>query len=473
MRTNKWTVLIYANGNNELEPEITTAIEKLKMEHINDNFNIVVQLARANEELVQKLRGPIYINQNERWSGVRRYLINENGVYEVEVLENVNMADPKTLYSFLLWGINNYPSDYIMIVLSGHGAGFIGAMTDFTNGKPYLMSLDSLVNVFYNLYKTTKKKIEVLLLDSCYMNLIEVWHELANITFNPIKYLVVASENVNIDGISYTIFIRLLLDSCYMNLIEVWHELANITFNPIKYLVVASENVNIDGISYTIFIRHLQQKVKNVKNTKAVLIDVIKEFNESDKIEENLILVSLEKNKFEELKSCFDDIAKIIIENNINIEKLLKKELSYKKINPFINIMYLCNIINSQLGYTPSESNHMLEIVKDIVVYPSIEVLSNDVNNGPAIYMPDSLGELDEFRQCYKKLLFLFNNNWIVVLDKNEKVVEKESEYIKNHNILEQPIVLKNKYVISSILEQSSYISVEEAIDILKKLGWY
>lgn len=426
MRTNKWTVLIYANGNNELEPEITKAIENLKMEHINDNFNIVIQLARANEELVQKLRGPIYINQKERWSGVRRYLINNHGIYEVEVLENVNMADAQTLYSFLLWGINNYPSDYIMIVLSGHGAGFIGAMTDFTKERPYLMSLDSLVNVFYNLYKTTKKKVEVL-----------------------------------------------LLDSCYMNLIEVWHEFANITFNPIKYLVIASENVNIDGISYTIFIRHLQQKVKNVKNTKAVLIDVIKEFNESDKIEENLILVSLEKNKFEELKSCFDDIAKIIIENNINIEKLLKKELSYKKINPFINIMYLCNIINSQLGYTPSESNHMLEIVKDIVVYPSIEVLSNDVNNGPAIYMPDSLGELDEFRQCYKKLLFLFNNNWIVVLDKNEKVVEKESEYIKNHNILEQPIVLKNKYVISSILEQSSYISVEEAIDILKKLGWY
>lgn len=426
MRTNKWTVLIYANGNNELEPEITKAIENLKMEHINDNFNIVIQLARANEELVQKLRGPIYINQKERWSGVRRYLINNHGIYEVEVLENVNMADSQTLYSFLLWGINNYPSDYIMIVLSGHGAGFIGAMTDFTKERPYLMSLDSLVNVFYNLYKTTKKKVEVL-----------------------------------------------LLDSCYMNLIEVWHEFANITSNSIKYLVIASENVNIDGISYTIFIRYLQQKVKNVKNTKAVLIDVIKEFNESDKIEENLILVSLEKNKFEELKRCFDNIAKIIIENNINIEKLLKKELSYKKINPFINIMYLCNIINSQLGYTPSESNHMLEIVKDIVVYPSIEVLSNDVNSGPAIYMPDSIGELDEFRQCYKKLLFLFNNNWIVVLDKNEKVVEKESEYIKNHNILEQPIVLKNKYVISSILEQSSYISVEEAIDILKKLGWY
>ncbi|SCJ73416.1 Clostripain family [uncultured Clostridium sp.] len=426
MRYTKWTVLIYANGNNELEPEITKAIEEFKMEHINDTFNIVVQLARANEELVQKLRGPIYINQKERWSGVRRYIINENGIHEVEILENVNMADSKTLYNFLLWGVNNYPSDYIMTVLSGHGAGFIGAMTDFTQEKPYLMSLDSLVNVFYNLYKTTKKKIEVL-----------------------------------------------LLDSCYMNLIEIWHELANVEFNPIKYLVIASENVKIDGIPYLIFIRYLQEEVKKVKNTKEKLIDAIKKFNKNDKIEEKLILVNLEKNKFEELKICFDNIAKIIIENNINIEKVLKKELSYKKTNPFINIIYLYNIINSQLGYTPSEINYILELVKDIVIYPSMKVLSNDVNSGPSIYMTDSLSEFEEFRRYYKKLLFLSNNNWIVVLDRNEKLVAKESEYIKNYNILEPPIVLKNKYIISSILEQRSNISVEEAIEILKKLGWY
>lgn len=148
------------------------------MENINDNFNIVVQLARADEELVEKLRGSININQKDRRSGVRRCFINENGTHEVEVLENINMADPKTLYSFLLWGLNNYPSDY--------------------------------VNVFYNLYKITKKKIELLLLDSCYMNLIEIWYKFANIAFNPIKYLLIDSENVDIDGISYTNFIRYL-----------------------------------------------------------------------------------------------------------------------------------------------------------------------------------------------------------------------------------------------------------------------
>ena len=75
MNIETWTILIYANGNNELEPEITKVIEKLKIENIKENFNILVQLARADEELVEKLRGTIDENNKDRWHGVRRYLL--------------------------------------------------------------------------------------------------------------------------------------------------------------------------------------------------------------------------------------------------------------------------------------------------------------------------------------------------------------------------------------------------------------
>ena len=210
MSIRSWTVLIYANGNNELEPEITDTIEKLKLENINDDFNIVIQLARADKELVSKLRGNIESEEKDRWSGVRRYLINDKGIMEIEVLEDINMAEPRALYEFLLWGLENYPSNNVMVILSGHGAGFIGAMTDFTYDKPYIMTLDGLINVFYKLYENTKKRIEVLLLDCCYMNLLEIWYEFSNIPFNPIKYLIVASDDVKIEGISYIHFIRYL-----------------------------------------------------------------------------------------------------------------------------------------------------------------------------------------------------------------------------------------------------------------------
>ena len=425
MNIERWTILIYANGNNELEPEITKVIEKLKIENIKENFNILVQLARADEELVEKLRGTIDENHKDRWHGVRRYLLNDNGAHEVEVLENVNMADPTTLYNFLLWGIKNYPSDYVMVVLSGHGAGFIGAMTDFTHGKPYLMSLDGLVNVFYNLYKMTNKKIELL-----------------------------------------------LLDSCYMNLIEVWYEFANIPFKPIKYLLVAPDNVKLEGISYVDFIRYLQEKLEIYKESKMVLIDVIKEFNEGSKTEDELIVVSLEKDKFEKLKNCVNSIAKIINESNIDIEKELQNNLKYEKINPFISVMCLSNIINSRVGYSTNEINKMLEVLKRIVIYPNIEELSKNINTGPAIYMPDSLEQFNEFKQAYTNLLFLSHNNWITILDKNREEVVKESKYIKRYDILPRPIILKRKYVLSSILEQCNDMSVKEAIAMVEMLGW-
>ena len=45
-------------------------------------------------------------------------------------------------------------------------------------------------------------------------------------------------------------------------------------------------------------------------------------------------------------------------------------------------------------------------------------------------------------------------------------------EYIKRYDILPRPIILKRKYVLSSILEQCNDMSVKEAIAIVEMLGW-
>ena len=63
--------------------------------------------------------------------------------------------------------------------------------------------------------------------------------------------------------------------------------------------------------------------------------------------------------------------------------------------------MCLSNIINSRVGYSTNEINKMLEVLKRIVIYPNIEELSKNINTGPAIYMPDSLEQFNEFKQAY------------------------------------------------------------------------
>lgn len=426
MSIRSWTVLIYANGNNELEPEITDTIEKLKLENINDDFNIVIQLARADKELVSKLRGNIESEEKDRWSGVRRYLINDKGIMEIEVLEDINMAEPRALYEFLLWGLENYPSNNVMVILSGHGAGFIGAMTDFTYDKPYIMTLDGLINVFYKLYENTKKRIEVL-----------------------------------------------LLDCCYMNLLEIWYEFSNIPFNPIKYLIVASDDVKIEGISYIHFIRYLQVKEKLYKENKKKLIDTINDFNSNDKLEDELILVYLEKVKFEDIKNSFNNICKIIIENNIDIKGELKKQFPNEKTGPFVNIVYLCNVMKLFIDYSNYDIDKILDSLREVIIYPRIEELNKNINNGLTIYMPDSLSEVYEFKESYEKLIFAYNNDWIMILNSGKDIISKEITWIRDYNKLISPIVLKRKYVLSSILEQHNNISINEAISILDELEWY
>ena len=69
----KWTVLIYANGNNEFEPEMYQLLMDLMKMPANEQINIVVLLGRAEREMVKILRpGESFSNNQEIWAGVRR-----------------------------------------------------------------------------------------------------------------------------------------------------------------------------------------------------------------------------------------------------------------------------------------------------------------------------------------------------------------------------------------------------------------
>src|SRR6056297_3646937 len=108
--------MIYANGNNELEPEIWQS--RLDIEKVVDdtNCNILLQIAREDRKLVEIIRPaddfPVI---NEKWTGVRRYIFKEGKAVLVEELGPVNMADPLCLYNFLNWSIKNYPAEKYML----------------------------------------------------------------------------------------------------------------------------------------------------------------------------------------------------------------------------------------------------------------------------------------------------------------------------------------------------------------------
>lgn len=128
-----WTVLIYANGNNDLEPEISKSLLDIERIGAGTNTNVIVQLARAPYKLIKSMR-PNLLGQTDidgDWSGVRRYLVKENSNISqkrdfksvlLDDLGNVNMADPTTLKDFIRWGSKKFPSKHLMLILMGHGA---------------------------------------------------------------------------------------------------------------------------------------------------------------------------------------------------------------------------------------------------------------------------------------------------------------------------------------------------------------
>src|SRR5687767_7696357 len=48
----------------------------------------------------------------------------------VEVLGEVDMGDPRELTNFLVWGVENFPAEHYMVIISSHGAGWQGIGPD-------------------------------------------------------------------------------------------------------------------------------------------------------------------------------------------------------------------------------------------------------------------------------------------------------------------------------------------------------
>ncbi|MCF8011917.1 MAG: hypothetical protein K9L17_09995 [Clostridiales bacterium] len=116
-----WTILIYANGNNELEPEMWKARLDAEKAGSNRDVNVLMQLGREDRQMVYILRPEDIIPAaSKQWTGVRRYYIKKEKSILLDEMGNINMAHPKNLYYFLKWGIEHYPAHHYLVILGGH-----------------------------------------------------------------------------------------------------------------------------------------------------------------------------------------------------------------------------------------------------------------------------------------------------------------------------------------------------------------
>jgi len=141
------------------------------------------------------------LNKEPLWRGTRRYELTHDddptriNSKMVKDLGYRSMAKIDTLANFIAWGMKNYPAKHYIVLMSDHGAGFLGAEED----RGDMLSLPDLRKALDKAADKTGKKPDIVAFDACLMAQAEVAYELKDTA----RYLISSEEIIGGDGYPY------------------------------------------------------------------------------------------------------------------------------------------------------------------------------------------------------------------------------------------------------------------------------
>jgi len=201
--TNIWTIMVYLDGDNDLDPYAIQDINSMELVGSTDKVKIVVQYDTSGNY------------------GTRRYLITKD--YDQinitsPVLENigeVNMGTSSSLTQFIQFCVTHYPAQKYSLILWNHGNGFKkpgnlqkDICWDDTSGGDAL-TIPELAQAI----NQAGVSFDLIAMDACMMGMLEVAYEIRNNT----KLFVASEENVPAEGLNYQHFLENLVASPYMD----------------------------------------------------------------------------------------------------------------------------------------------------------------------------------------------------------------------------------------------------------------
>ena len=196
----RWTVLVYLDADNDLESAGIRNFNQMEVVGSTQDVHVIVQMDRKSGT------DP----DNDDWTDTRRYLITRDTDPKVmrsvrldtPPLGELNMADGATLGDFVAWGKSNFPADNYLLVIWDHGTGWQTRSLDFTPRYKYIAADDtsgSEMNITDIPLALTGLSVDVIALDACYMQQLEVAYELRNCA----DYMVASSAAEPSPGYNY------------------------------------------------------------------------------------------------------------------------------------------------------------------------------------------------------------------------------------------------------------------------------
>jgi hypothetical protein len=172
-----WTILIYLDGDNNLEREAIDDFLEMSTVGSNADVNIVVQFDR--------IAG--YDTRYGDWTGTMRFLVTQGMTPEpgnaLADLGEANMGDPQTLIDFVTWGQAAFPAQRTAVIVWNHGDGWRAAdflkrrrkaiAWDDTDGHDAL-DLAELRDALVTVTGSGASPVDLLAFDACLMAMIEI-----------------------------------------------------------------------------------------------------------------------------------------------------------------------------------------------------------------------------------------------------------------------------------------------------------
>jgi hypothetical protein len=188
--TKPWTFMLYLDGDEQaMQQDYITAFREMITAKVgsNDDVNVLIQFDRFPTD-----------EAYGAWTTTHRFFYTpgmeptpENAISDwgdgLGGGREVDMSDPDTLTSFIVWAANNYPADHYALLVADHGYGWRGLMIDVTSDGDF-MTVKELGSGLDN----SGVHLDLLALDACVMQMNEVLYELRNTSVD----IVVGSENL-------------------------------------------------------------------------------------------------------------------------------------------------------------------------------------------------------------------------------------------------------------------------------------
>ena len=178
-----WTIFVYLCGS-DLETRsgaATKDLNEMLSGCTGSNVRFVVETGGART----------WRNNAVSARKLSRYLIQDGQIYDAGSVAPSSMGEATTLSEFLVWGVSNYPSEHMGLILWDHGGGSItGVCFDELNQRDSLnlRELDTALNQAYGIMWD---KFDFIGFDACLMCTLET----ANIMATYSDYMVASQES--------------------------------------------------------------------------------------------------------------------------------------------------------------------------------------------------------------------------------------------------------------------------------------